>query len=129
MSETTTRIWYEAPAENVVAGAWLGLDDHTITATAEVGGCDCTLRIQCHKPEGAACRLGCPNERCEDACYCDEDAIDVGHCLAKEWIENDSPCELYGGATDVLISSGDRILVRWDGDGWIWALEPQDVTR
>lgn len=121
---TTDSVWEHPPSEHDVATVWRGMDDHTITVTMWAGGGTPRLRIQCHQPEGADCRLGCPNG-CEDSCYCDVDPVDQGRCLAAEWIEADDPWEPYGGLGDVHVVSGAPILVRWTGDGWLWAFAPQ----
>lgn len=81
-----------------------------------------TASWSCDAPEGADCRLECP-ERCDawgEAGQCEHESIyrDSGECRVLPWLESATWDETYSGAP-TQVRSG-RVVVEWDGDGYTW---------
>jgi hypothetical protein len=76
--------------------------------------------IQCHEPEGASCRLNCPNG-CE-SWPCEHELV-TGSCNAVEWFGAVSVEECYGATDRQPVYDGMPVVVGWDGDGWFWTVK------
>lgn len=101
---------------------------HTLGVTIKgIGGgwAEVDLTVQCHEPDGAACRVTCPKD-------CDEWDL-VGHehglvaiefCNAVEWITAGelTVAEQYDGPAPAPLHDGMPIEVRWTGVGYVWEL-------
>lgn len=90
--------------------------------------------VTCCEPEGANCRLMCPDPRCETwVVERDTDGLDgvafhqAGDekhvlvpcaCTAADWFDNSGVSESHTGGAEVIVA--DRpIDVKWD-DGYTW---------
>lgn len=74
-----------------------------------------TAHVTCTAPDGATCRMNCPNG-CEYAC--DHEKVDMGECGQILWITEDNPIDYYVGP-DTAVRDGDIELI-WNGDGMDW---------
>lgn len=82
--------------------------------------------ITCSAPEGADCRMSCP-EGCE-AWPCSHELADAGYCVAKEWFENaDEGLEgLFNGDGRQPLRNG-PVTFEWTGDWYVWDYVPEPV--
>ena len=93
-------------------------DYHTVKVVIDEHG-EIQWTFTCTAPEGARCRLTCP-EGCEQFNYDahEHPFVDYGECVHKEWFDNAGAEATYegGGFTlcEWVIDGG------WDGDSWTW---------
>ena len=94
---------------------------------------DVALSIECQSPEGASCRLTCP-EGCEE--YGEDHphllASTNDYCNAVEWIENDDESlhlSYSGDPTGSFpLHNGTEVDVIWEGDYYSWRLSADSDT-
>jgi hypothetical protein len=94
---------------------------HTMDVRLGPGG-SMTLTPVCHEPDGAICRVNCP-EGCESYSYPDHEhgLESQDFCNAVEWLTDQGTEECYKGTKEIPISDGMAIRVIWHGDHYEWA--------
>lgn len=85
------------------------LDDHSVD-----------LDVECHEPDGAACRLRCDDNECEGDCNPPCMLKPVDYCMAEEWISGTDASDACASAAKVPLRDGMLIDVNWNGDAYEW---------
>lgn len=91
-----------------------------------LSGDDVSGTLTCNAPEGAPCRLGCPEGTCEfwsQTKGCQHGHIvDSGKCLAAEWAAATGILIQHGGTEPAEIRSG-PVEIWWEDPdvGWLWS--------
>ena len=84
-----------------------------------ISGPDVWALLKCDEPEGAQCRLICP-DGCE-SWPCEHELVDAGHCNEIEFIGNAGlALEFREGTEETGVVDGE-VTINWDGDMYVWS--------
>jgi hypothetical protein len=82
--------------------------------------------IMCTAGDDAPCHISC-SAGCEswEAEGHEHELAGGPECLAVTWIENEDEgvVSCYGGPDGMAIGTGNRVVVFWDGERWLWRRE------